>query len=214
MPSIIGIDEAGRGPIIGALVMCGVCADAKAVARIKRIGAKDSKMLTPKQREEMYEKLVKLPHRLAILEPAQIDAAIVSANSNLNWLEAEHAAQIVNSFDAEKAYIDCPSPNLLDYKQFLMRKMTKNVELVVEHKAERYPVVAAASIIAKVTRDTMIEELKKKIGIDFGSGYLSDPLTVKFLNEHYLNHALLFRKQWGPYKDLMVKKVQMTLGNF
>jgi len=60
----------------------------------------------------------------------------------------------------------------------------------------------------------MIEELKKKIGIDFGSGYLSDPLTVAFLNEHYLNHAQLFRKQWGPYKALIEKKVQMTLSRF
>src|SRR3989344_361363 len=150
--------------------MCGVCADEKAVARIEKIGAKDSKLLTPKQREQMYKKLVKIPHKLIMLEPAQIDAAIVSANSNLNWLEAEHAAQIVNSFEAEKAYIDCPSPNLLDYKQFLMRILTRKTDLIVEHKDEKYPVVAAASIIAKVTRGSLIEELKKNIGIDFGSG--------------------------------------------
>jgi len=214
MPSIIGIDEAGRGPILGPLVMCGVCADENAIAKIEKIGAKDSKLLSTKQREQMYKKLVKIPHKLMILEPAQIDAAIVSANSNLNWLEAEHAINIVNNFDAEKAYIDCPSPNLKAYKEFLLRILTRKTELIVEHKAEKYPVVAAASIIAKVTRDAMIEELKKKIGIDFGSGYLSDPLTVAFLNEHYLNHAQLFRKQWGPYKALIEKKVQMTLSRF
>src|SRR3989344_7826652 len=166
MPSIIGIDEAGRGPVLGPLVMCGVCADVKAVARIEKIGAKDSKLLTPKQRELMYKKLIKLPHKVMILEPAQIDVAIMSANSNLNWLEAETAAAIVNGFEATTAYIDCPSPNLKAYKDFLLRIVVRKTELIVEHKAEKYPVVAAASIIAKVTRDSLIEELKAKIGVD------------------------------------------------
>ena len=91
----------------------------------------------------------------------------------------------------------------------------KNIEIILEHKADvNYPVVSAASILAKVTRDNEIEKLKTQIGIDFGSGYMSDPKTVEFLKNNFENYPELFRKSWFPYKELVNKKFQKSLSDF
>src|SRR3990167_4128053 len=89
------------------------------------------------------------------------------------------------------------------------------MEIVAENKADvNYPVVSAASILAKVTRDNLIEDLKKKHKIDFGSGYTSDPLTQKFIAENWSNakYSELIRKQWETFKRLKEDKKQMKLG--
>jgi ribonuclease HIII len=88
------------------------------------------------------------------------------------------------------------------------------VELILEHNAERYSLVAAASIIAKVTGDREIEKIKKEIKIDFGSGYMSDPKTVEFLKNNFENYPEMFRKSWFPYKELVNKKFQKRLSDF
>jgi ribonuclease HII len=76
---------------------------------------------------------------------------------------------------------------------------------VSEHKADRnFAVVSAASIIAKVERDREIAELAKTLGF-FGSGYPSDPRTVKFLEkccqdlEEYPEYV---RKSWRPARKI------------
>jgi len=100
------------------------------------------------------------------------------------------------------------------YLSFINYLKNKKVDLVLEHKAERYHLVAAASIIAKVVGDSEIEKIKKKIGIDFGSGYMSDQKTAEFLKKHYETHSGIFRKSWAPYKDIMGKKSQKNLSEF
>jgi len=85
----------------------------------------------------------------------------------------------------------------------------------MEHKADlNHLVVAAASIIAKVIRDRSIEKLKKKIGIDFGSGYMTDPKTKDFLEKYHDQYPSLFRRRWESYKDVEERKKQKTLGEF
>ena len=85
----------------------------------------------------------------------------------------------------------------------------------MEHKADvNHLVVAAASIIAKVIRDRSMEHLRQTIGIDMGSGYMSDPKTVEFLQKYYEEHAHLFRQQWQPYQDIIEGKKQKRLGEF
>ena len=112
-------------------------------------------------------------------------------------------ALIVNSYWFPDTYI-----TLATYMK------NKGVDLILEHNAERYPLVAAASIIAKVTGDREIESIKKQIGIDFGSGYMSDPKTVEFLKNNFENYPDLFRKSWFPYQDLVNKKFQKNLSDF
>lgn len=213
----LGIDEAGRGPVLGPLVMCGVVVDEAAQEKLARLGVKDSKLLTAEKREELYPLILKAihSHKLIILQPTDIDKALDTFNFNLNWLEANTSAEIVNALKPETAIIDCPSPNIRAYQDYLSRLIkNKSIQLVLEHKAERHMPVAAASIIAKVTRDRIIEDLKKQLGIDFGSGYMHDQLTQQFLQSHFETHPHLFRQMWAPFQKVQNSKHQMRLNKF
>ncbi|MBI1935615.1 ribonuclease HII [Candidatus Woesearchaeota archaeon] len=215
---ICGIDEARRGPVLGPMVMCGAFIDEDDMPKLIALKPKDSKLLTKEEREEIYPKLINVlkSYKLFIIQPDEIDKAVKGGDGlNLNRLEAVKQAEILNEFNPDMAIIDCPSNNINSYRLYLKKLLkNKNVELILEHKAERYPLVAAASIIAKVTGDREIEKIKKQIRIDFGSGYLSDPKTVEFLKNNFEKYPELFRKSWFPYQDLVNKKFQKSLSDF
>lgn len=216
---ICGIDEAGRGPVIGPLVMCGLLIKEEDEKELVRLKVKDSKLLTRSVRESMFDKIkdVAKRYKLIVIEPQEIDKAVHNHDGlNLNKLEARKSAEILNELIPDKAIIDAPSNNIESYKKYLMRFVkNKKIEVILEHKADvNYPVVSAASILAKVTRDNEIEKIKKQIGIDFGSGYMSDPKTVEFLQKNFEKYPELFRKSWFPYKDLLNQKFQKSLSDF
>ena len=215
---ICGIDEARRGPIIGSMVMCGAMMEKKDLPKIIALKPKDSKLMTREEREELYPKLLSVLkyYHVLIIQPDEIDKAVKGADGlNLNRLEAHKQAEILNEFNPDQAIIDCPSNNIDSYRIYLKKLLkNKNVDLILEHKAERYPLVAAASIIAKVTGDREIEATKKELGIDFGSGYMSDPKTVAFLQKNFEKYPELFRKSWFPYQELVNKKFQKNLSDF
>ena len=218
MVLICGIDEARRGPVLGPMVMCGAMIDEEDLAKLVALKPRDSKLMTAAEREHLYPKLLSVlkHYKVIIIQPNEIDKAVHGHDGlNLNKLEARKSAEILNEFEPDKAIIDCPSNNIHSYKIYL-KKLVKNkkVELVLEHNAERYPLVAAASIIAKVTGDREIEKIKKQIGIDFGSGYMSDPKTVEFLKNNFEKYPELFRKSWFPYQELVNKKFQKNLSDF
>ena len=216
---ICGIDEAGRGPVIGPLVMCGFVIKEEDEKELVRLKVKDSKLLTKNQREFLFDKIkdVSAKYKLIVIEPQEIDRAVYYHDGlNLNKLEAQKSAEILNELAPDKAIIDTPSNNIKSYKKYLLKYVkNKDVELVMEHKADfNYPVVSAASILAKVTRDNETDKLKKQIGIDFGSGYMTDPKTVEFLKNNFEKYPELFRKSWFPYKDLLNQKFQKSLSDF
>ena len=212
---IAGIDEAGRGPMIGPLVIGIVCIDEKDEPRLKELGVKDSKLLSPLQRERIAEELRKFcKYELVKLSPAQIDHAVESEETNLNWLEADTAIGLLNKHRPAKAFIDCPSANPKAYTDYLKAKLNAKTELVVEHKADfKYLVVGAASILAKVARDAEIEALKKKHGVEFGSGYPADPRTVEFTKKNFDKYDF-FRKSWASWKNAAKRESQKKLGGF
>ena len=218
MVLICGIDEARRGPVLSVMVMCGALIEEEDLPKLIKLKPRDSKLMTADEREDLYPKLIKvLKHcKIFIISPEEIDKAVHGHDGlNLNKLEAVKQAEILNEFNPEKAIIDCPSNNIKSYRQQLLKLLdNKKIELFLEHNAERYPLVAAASIIAKVTGDREIEKIKKQIGIDFGSGYMSDPKTVEFLKNNFEKYPELFRKSWFPYKDLVNKKFQKSLSDF
>ena len=216
---ICGIDEAGRGPVIGPLVMCGLLIREEDERELIRLKVRDSKLLTRDVREYLFDKIkdVSQRYKLVVIEPDEIDKAVGKHDGlNLNRLEAQKSAEILNELNPNKAIIDAPSNNIKSYKKYLSRFVkNKDIEIVLEHKADvNYPVVSAASILAKVTRDAEIEKIKKQIGIDFGSGYMTDPKTVEFLKNNFENYPDLFRKSWFPYKDLVNQKFQKSLSDF
>ncbi len=217
MTSICGIDEAGRGPVIGPLVIAGALIDEKELHTLERIGVKDSKLLSPSQRTQLYYQIIGLvKYEIVIIPPERIDAAVLDKKTmNLNWLEAQTSAGIINKLKPDKAYIDCPSTNVEAYTRYLRERiLNKKIELICEHKADAtYVICSAASILAKVTRDLEIEKLKKEIGFNFGSGYPSDPYTVAFLEKYWNKHDF-FRKSWSSWQRYSKAKKQKKLGEF
>ncbi len=215
---ILGIDEAGRGPVIGPMVMAGVLIRQETDKELLNMGVKDSKLLLPNKRRELFSKITSMAiaYEIVIISPMEIDDALLSNTSNLNWLEANTSAYIINKLKPDRAIIDSPSNNVKAYREYLLKHIfDPAIELIVEHKADvNYPSVAAASILAKVRRDEEIERIKEMIGEDFGSGYMSDPKTKEFLEKNWSKFSAIFRKTWQPYKDLAQMKSQSRLGDF
>ena len=213
---IIAIDEAGKGPVIGPLMMCGILIEEEKVQKLIDIGVKDSKLLTPNKREELFPEVKKIvkSYKVISVNPAELDS-LMKSGTNLNRIELLKTAEIINSLEGDKAIIDCPSVNLEAYKRELLAQLSRKVALIVEHKADfNYPEVGAASIIAKVIRDTEIKKLQEQYDADFGSGYMSDPLTQKFIEENWQKYPELFRHSWSSWKDLAFNKNQSKLDDF
>lgn len=214
MSTILGIDEAGRGPVIGPLVMCGVVIDTQREQELKELGVTDSKLLSAQRRENL-EPLIKqiaLAYEIIAITPEEIDARF-EKGLTLNTLEAQKSAEIIKKLKPTTVILDCPSTNPKTYVTDIYARIGGvQTEIFAEYKADvKYIVVAAASILAKVERDRQIELLKKQIGIDFGSGYPSDPKTQAFLATYHADFPI-FRKSWDSWKKIAQK--QTDLGDF
>ena len=218
MATVAGVEEAGRGPVVGPMVLCGVLVDEKDQEKLKSIGAKDSKLLTPKTREILYRQITKMvkKYEVIIVQPKEIDNALNSETLNLNRLEAQKMAEITNILQPDRVLIDCPSNNPREYVAYLRKYLKDKKQVIVaEHGADvKYTVVSAASIIAKVTRDKEIDKIKERIGIDFGSGYPSDEKTQLFLKKNWDKFPEIFRKTWASYKKIIREQQQKSLGEF
>lgn len=215
---ILGIDEAGRGAVIGPLIVAGVSVDGNGMRKLEKLGLKDSKELSPKKREVMAKKIEKAAKDVIVIkvEPCRIDNYRRSG-VNLNRIEGMKFVDILNYIQPDLAYIDAPENNLYKFKTYLYKKMKKRANLVVEHRADKnYKIVSAASIIAKVERDREIEKLKKEYG-DFGPGYASNPITIKWMKnwfERYGKFPDIVRKTWLTTKIIIGQKEQSLISRF
>ena len=217
MTTICGIDEAGRGPVIGPLVISGILIEEKDLPKLRNIKVKDSKLLTPKQREFLFKEIKKIiiKEKTIIIPPQEIDDVLNSEELNLNKLEAIKTAIIINYLKPDKVTIDCPSTNINAYVDYLKTFLKYEPKIKAEHKADyKYCEVSASSILAKVTRDKEIEKLKKKYNVEFGSGYPSDPLTQEFLKKNYNKYPEIFRKTWMTYRNISETKKQKSLSDY
>ncbi len=202
------------------MVIAGIVIDEKELPKLKALGVKDSKLLTPKQRELIYNKLIKEVKRYKVIKipPEEIDIAVFSDTTNLNWLEADKMAEVINSLSPDEVIVDCPSNTKMAFAEYLENKITVKTSLRCEHKADfLFQIVGAASIIAKTIRDREVELLKKRIGINFNSGYPADPITKKFLKENWNKYPEIFRHSWSSYQEYSEgkkSKKQKTLGDF
>lgn len=207
---ILGIDDAGRGPVIGPMVLAGCLLTPEAEKELKKIGVKDSKELTPGKREFLVEKIKEKIETFEIVlsTPNEIDKSL-TGGTNLNSLEAEMTAEIINrinkGYKKIRVIVDCPSVSIEKWKDLLKTKITNlaNLEISCEHKADRNHVsVSAASILAKSTREKEMDKLREKYGKEIGSGYTSDPATIKFLEKNAYKHkdSGIFRKTWETFQ--------------
>ena len=223
---LIGIDDSGRGPLIGNMFLAGVLIKKDDESALKKIGAKDSKLLTHSERIKLAEMIKKqvIDYHVVEATPQEIDHAVLGGK-NLNTLEAEKMAQVINELNdgkkTIKVIVDCPSINIKKWREKLLSfiKHKANLTVLCEHKADfNHPVVSAASIIGKVAREDHVALLKKQYP-DMGSGYPSDPFTKKFLKEQgdKLKDSGIFRKSWQTWKVMFPqteekeKKGQKTL---
>ena len=217
MVVVLGIDEAGRGPVIGSLVMAGAVLDETEFNILKELDVKDSKLLTPEKREAIAKELKKVvKYKLFIADVEEVDKAVDGMGDSLNLLEGRKIAKLIDHFKPDKAIIDCPSTNIAAFTETIRRMIKhKKTELVLEHKADmNHIIVAAASVLAKVERDKRVKALEKKYDVVIGSGYASDPITQEFLKGHFESHAQLFRKSWQTYKRIVESKLQRKLGDY
>jgi ribonuclease HII len=217
----LGIDDAGRGPVIGPMILTGCVLTSEAEKELKKLGVKDSKQLTPKRREFLADEIRK--------QATSFDIQITSADEidksqeekiKLNELEALKVANIINKLNNGeqdlRVVVDCPSVSIVKWEAYLKEHIKNLSTLIIscEHKADQKHVsVSAASILAKSEREKQMDILKKEYGPEIGSGYTSDTLTQKFVKkyaEKYANKGI-FRKCWETYQNAIKDKAQMKL---
>ena len=224
---LAGVDEAGRGSVIGPLVVAGVAIEESKIPLLKEIGVRDSKLLAARRRKQLYNQIKKLATAVVWekVQPIEIDNAVLSGRKffRLNYLEARYMASVLARLKYDEAFVDCCDTNEkrfgvqiaelealergLEFGLGEENSLIKHIRC--EHHADRnYPVVSAASIIAKVTRDSQIERLRKKHGL-IGSGYPSDPDTISYLNKSKVpagEFPPFVRKSW-----LTVRRIQSEI---
>ncbi len=214
---ICGIDEAGRGPVIGPLVIACICVEND--DGFVRLGVKDSKRHSPRRREELAKEIYKIGScAVRVITADDIDA--LRSQMTLNVIEANGFSSLINESCEEgcTVYVDSASANEQKFAGMIRSNLEKKVNIVSEHGADdRYPVVSAASVCAKVKRDEEVERISKEIGEDIGSGYPSDPNTRKFLKSWVKEHGELppyTRASWQTSKDVLNQYNNKKLDEF
>ena len=199
-----GVDEAGRGSVLGPLVVGAVYVEDDDF--LKDIGVWDSKKLTPKSRERMYDRIVAeaCDYSIVIASAEEIDDR--RTRMSLNYVELEMFREAVSKVPVIRVYADCPDVNEMSFSSSLSVRLN-NITVIGRHKADdTYPVVSAASIVAKVTRDRMIDDISKEFGVDIGSGYPSDQQTMDFIKGWIRKNGVSpkhTRNSWEPVRKLL-----------
>jgi ribonuclease HII len=199
-----GIDEAGRGSVMGPLVVAAVCTADDSVLR--DIGVRDSKKLTPKMRERMYSEIIGVTeYRVEVISAEEID--LRRAKESLNEIEADmFVSSVAGMKKVRRIYADCPDVNESAFAKELSVRLGGRT-VIAKHKADDiYPVVSAASIVAKVTRDRMVHEISGELGKDAGSGYPSDPVTMALIERWIKENGCApphTRCSWEPVRKLL-----------
>ena len=189
---ICGVDEAGKGPVMGPMVVAGV--SVKNAKLIENLGFKDSKLLSSQRRLELFN-LIKqnYSYEIEVINVEKIDE--YRMKNQLNLLNRKAFEKVISKLNPKVAYVDAADVNEERFGREIKVNLTNpnDTDVISMHKADSMiPVVAAASIIAKQTRELEIKKLKKEIG-DFGSGYPSDERTIKFLKSYFHDNS-----RWPP----------------
>ena len=216
--NVLGIDESGRGPVCGPLTMCGYLIDESKMHELKSIGAKDSKLLTAEKRENMAPLLKELADDFVVLKITAKEIDELRNETNLNIIEIERMQHIINIMKPDKVIIDSPEVNTPAFSRKVMARVKdKSLQVLSENFADKkYPVVSAASVIAKVERDAEIRKLHEKHGF-FGSGYSHDEITIAFLKDWIKKNKEFppfVRKSWFTAQRIKEEKEQAPISRF
>ena len=229
MYKVIGIDEAGKGPVLGSMFIGfsiinlpnGLKEMNEYQELLKKLGVKDSKKITPKKRNIIYQDLKQhMDIKYAQLTPALIDQNN-AAGGKLNELEIQAIVQILESEKPQLVIIDALTAKPDKFGDDILKRLSFECKIISENKADdKYEIVGAASIIAKELREQEMQQINMNVGkilsqvskdlsqsadVDklaskeaspdsnvVGSGYPADPKTKAFLKEHYNNKEFDF----------------------
>ncbi len=211
---ICGVDEAGKGSVLGPLVVAGISVTSE--ERLADLGVKDSKLLPTKERERLYP-LIRKRCKVATVTISAQEIDTIRTGMTMNSCVARAHAQVIETLSPSTAYVDACDVNCFRYAEMVRVHLSRPCEIVSEHHAdEKFMVVSAASIVAKVVRDREIINLAKKYG-EIGSGYPSDPVTIRWLTGYIGEHPsppLIARRSWKTVSALIAKKTQRSLLDF
>jgi ribonuclease HII len=218
MTRVAGLDEAGRGCVIGPLVIACVVFQKEAIGKLRDHGVKDSKLLTKKKREEL-ENIIKelsLGYKYFEISPKTIDKVVLKNRRlrKLNYLETMVMAKLIRDFKPDEAYVDPTDVNYERCAKQILSVIPFDIKIICEPKADlKYVVTAAASILAKTRRDKIISDLREKFG-DFSSGYPSDKKTIRFIESWFTEHhdcPSFMRESWITIQRARKDFTQQTL---
>ena len=215
-----GVDEAGRGPVVGPLVIAGVVIDDDTA--LKKISVKDSKKLSPKRREYLAKKIHELARQTKILVIPAADIDSMRKTMTLNEIEVYAFSKIIETLKPQICYVDAADVNDVRFGNDIQKKLSYKPTIISKHKADdTYPVVAAASILAKTTRDQQITQiaqtLERKLNVPLGSGYPADPITKQFLTRWVKTYGTLpphTRHSWKTSQNLLKTYQTKTLDDY
>ncbi|MHA2206343.1 MAG: ribonuclease HII [Candidatus Thorarchaeota archaeon] len=218
---VAGIDEAGRGPMIGPMVVCGVLVRDNRLDDLIDLGVRDSKILSAKKREEHAEAIKEIADKIVLETISASEIDNLRKRITLNEIEVRAFVSIVKKLHPQEVYMDAAEVNAERFGETIATRSgfsKTECRFVSEHKADaKYPIVSAASIIAKVERDRIISHLHEDYG-DFGSGYPSDPKTVRSVKEWASQGDIpnIVRKSWESVERIMndTKTKQSTIDSF
>lgn len=211
MMLILGVDEAGKGPVIGSMFVAGVVFSEEDIFDLAACGVKDSKLLSPARRESIERQILFRARDSFVLEVTAQQIDELRMLMSMNDIMVRAHSRVVSGLRADRAILDAADVNAERFAQRVRELSGASMQILAEHDADRkHIVVAAASIIAKVARDRSIRELEASLGRPIGSGYPSDPVTVSFLKEWIEENGDLppfARKSWSTAQRLKASSV-------
>lgn len=210
-----GVDEAGKGPVLGSMFAAAVLADPAAVPD----GVADSKRLTPARRQELDAMLREHPDvRIGVAEipPDVIDDPETDMNTLTVRAQAEALSQVAT--EAVTGLLDAGDTDEARFAARVRERVDGSIRVDAEHGADDSDaLVAAASIVAKVERDAHVEALATAYDADLGSGYPSDETTIGFLSDFIAEEGRLpdcARGSWATSQRLLARAEQSGLDQF
>lgn len=212
---ICGVDEAGRGPVIGPLVVCGVACGSD--VPLRQMNVRDSKKLSAERREALAPEIQKVcTYELIVVAAEDIDTT--RKEMTLNDFEARLFATVIEKLHPDVAYVDSADVDEHEFKKAILRALPWDVDVVSKHGADDlFPVVSAASILAKVRRDAEIRKIEQEFGQKVGSGYSHDRETIAFLEAWLREKGALpphTRASWDTAKRLLSAAATHKIDDF
>ena len=217
---ICGVDEAGRGPVIGPLVIAGITTINE--LKLQSIGVKDSKKLTPEKREKFAAKINEIADDVEVVVITASDIDDMRKVMTLNEIEVHGFTKVIQKLKPDICYVDAADVNSKRFGDNIKNYLSKNIQVISKHKADDiYPIVSAASIIAKTRRDQEVKrierQLTKRLNLPLGSGYPADPITQRFIRSWVEKYGKLpphTRHSWKTAKTIFTSVKTKTLDDF